>query len=164
MTRVRAVLFAVVLVAASCGGSGASTPREALERLRAALSAGDGAAYYALIDTESQSRGCAEVRERRAMLARGDDAAVVLAGLPVTVEELTKGEPADTVTLFFPRRSPFFKDAAWLASAVVASEESEGPDVAAIEMRGSGGVVRRLWFVRESGAWRFDNQRTRNEW
>jgi hypothetical protein len=68
------------------------------------------------------------------------------------------------VTLFFPRRSPLFKDAAWLTSAVVSAEAAEGADVVSLDLRGSGGVVRRLWFVREFGAWRFDNQRTRKDW
>jgi hypothetical protein len=157
--------FAVLAVLAACGGGGgATTPREALESLRGVLLAGDGAGFYKLIDSESQSRGRAEVRERRAMLRRGDDPAAVVAGLPLTPEELTRGDESETMTLFFPRRSPLFREAPWIAAATIVEERADGPDATLLDLRGADGVVRRLWFAREAGAWKFDSLRTRKEW
>jgi hypothetical protein len=158
------VLFAALAVSACGGDGGAATPREALEALRTVLMAGDGAGFYKSLDSESRSRACAEVRERRAMLRRGDDPAMVVAGLPLTPEEFTRGEESDTVTLFFPRRSPLFRDAPWIAAATVVDERADGPDATLLDLRGDNGVVRRMWFVRERGAWRFDNLRTRKDW
>jgi hypothetical protein len=164
MKSTRALIVFVWLAAAACGRHGAATPREALDELRGVLVAGDGGGFYRLLDSESQSRGRAEVRERRALLKRGDDPAAVVAGLPLTPEELTRGEESDTVSLFYPRRSPLFRDAPSIAAAAVVAEQADGPDATLVELRGDDGVVRRLWFARESGAWRFDSLRTRKDW
>jgi len=162
--RVRVGLLAAALGVASCGAREAAAPREALESLRSALLAGDGGAFVKLLDSESRSRALAEVRERRALVARGDDPAKVLAGLPMTADELARGDEAETIALFFPRRSPYFKDASWIAEAAVADGPPEDPDTASLVLRGKNGVVHAFWFVRESGAWKFDNLRTRREW
>jgi hypothetical protein len=164
MKSTRAFLLLAALAAGACGGGGAASPREALDALRNALMAGDGAGFYKMLDSESQSRGRAEVRERRAMLRRGDDPAAVVAGLPLTPEELTRGDESDTVTLFFPRRSPLFRDAPWIAAATVVDERADGPDATLLDLRGDNGVVRRMWFAREGGAWKFDSLRTRKDW
>ena len=158
-----AALVVLCALAAACGGA-EKTGREALEALRAALSAGDGAAFYGMLDSEGASRVRAEVRERRAMLARGDDPAAVLEGMPITAEELGRGEEKDAVALFYPRGSPFFQDAKWFAAAAVAEERPDGPDAVRFTLRGGDAFDRPLWFVRESGAWRFDLFRTRREW
>jgi hypothetical protein len=165
MTSKRALLCLAALVVAACGGGdAAATPREALDALRGVLVAGDGAGFYKMLDSESQSRGRAEVRERRAMLRRGDDPAAVVVGLPLTAEELTRGDESDTVRLFFPRRSPLFRDAPWIAAAKIVDERQDGADAALIDLRGENGVSRRLWFAREGGTWKFDSLRTRKEW
>jgi hypothetical protein len=164
VTARRAAALLLALVAAACGGDGPSTPRDALAALRSVLLAGDGPGFVEMIDSESRSRGAAEVRERRAMMARGDEPAKVIAGLPLTPDELMRGDETDTIALFFPRRSPLFKDAAWISKAELVGELNDGPDEAAIDLRGDDGVERRLWFVKERGAWRFDSLRTRKDW
>jgi hypothetical protein len=150
----------VVLLLATCGDPpAAGSPKEALAQIRAAIAAGDGGAYYDLLDAESAARSRAEVRERRALLERGDPAEEVLRGMPLTAEEMRKGEIADTVKLFFPRRSHFFRDAEWYAAATPAGEGVEG-DVAWFDLAGAGGETRRLWFLLENGRWRFDQTRS----
>jgi len=163
MRRALAVLFLASLAACG-GGRDPSTPREALDALRAVLLAGDGRAYLKLIDAESRSRSKAEVRERRALIARGEDAAAVFRGLPLTPDEVKRGDEADVAALFLPRRSPLFRDAQWIADAAIDAERQESEDATAIDLKGGDGGMRRLWFVREGGAWRFDNLRTRGEW
>jgi hypothetical protein len=153
----------LALLAAACSHA-ARTADEALADLRASVAAGDGEAFYRLLDSESAAQARATVRERRALLARGDDAAQVLRGMPITREELESGDEAEVAARFFPRASPIFRDAPWFATSTVADERADGADAMLVRMRGADGVERPLWFVREAGAWRFDLARTQREW
>jgi hypothetical protein len=163
--RAPALLVAVALLAASCGPErGRATAREAFDALRAALAAGDGKAFCALLDSESISQSRAEVRERRAMLDRGDDPAVVLKGMPVDAAELRSGSEDDAAARYFVRVSPMFAQAKVLVAATVVGETADGADAARIDVRVEGDSTRTLWFVRESGLWCFDQRRTRSQW
>jgi hypothetical protein len=159
----RSAALALALVLAACGG-GRSTPREVLESLRAALASGDAAALDALVDTESVAHRRDEIRERRAMLERGDDPAEAVAGLPITVDELRRGTEDDAAILLLAKRTPLFSQAKWIQAAVVAAEVPEGEDVTLLRLRGPDGVERNFWFLREQGRWCFDLFRTRRAW
>ena len=161
--RARAWCLVACLVVAACGGERA-TPREALESFRAALSAHDGAALDALTDAESVAHRRTEVRERRAMLDRGDDPAVAMKDMPLTADEMRRGTEADACALLLDRRSPMFADAKWLSAATIVEETSDGPDGARIHLRGTDGVERDVWFVRERERWCYDQFRTRRTW
>jgi len=159
----RILLVVAVLAVGACGG-GRSTPRETLESMRAALNTKDGAALDALTDAESVSHRRAEVRERRAMLARGDDPAAALQGLPLTAEEMRAGTEADASALLLLGRSPLFAEARWFNAASVIAETADGPDAACLTLRGVDGVERGIWFVRQGGRWCYDQFRTRRQW
>jgi hypothetical protein len=157
------LLVAVALAAASCGG-GRSTPRETFESMRAALNTKDGAALDALTDAESVSHRRAEVRERRAMLERGDDPESALREMPLTAEEIRAGTEADASAILLVKRSPLFADARWFNAATVIAETADGPDAACLTVRGVDGVERSVWFVRQGGRWCYDQFRTRRQW
>lgn len=161
MTRRAALLLALVL--AACGG-GRSNPREVLASLRAALVTEDAAALDALLDSESAAHRRDEVRERRAMLERGDDAKTVLDGFPLTADEVRKGTEDEAAILVLRKRSPMFSQAQWIQSATVAAEEPENHDVTLLRLRGPDGVERNFWFLREGGRWCFDLYRTTRAW
>lgn len=163
MKRARAALLAVSLAAASCGG-GRSTPRETFESMRAALNTTDGAALDALCDAESVSHRRAEVRERRAMLERGDDPSSALQGMPLTAEEMRAGTEADASARLLVKRSPLFADARWFNAATVVAETAEGKDAACLRLRGVDGVEHDMWFIRQAGRWCYDQFRTRRQW
>lgn len=159
----RRAVLALLLAAAACGG-GRSNPREVLESLRAALVTEDAAALDALLDSESVARRRDEIRERRAMLARGDADADALAGLPLSVEELKRGTDDEAAILLLSKRTPLFSQAQWLQNATVAEEVKESEDETLLKMRGPDGVERNFWFLREQGRWCFDLFRTRRAW
>lgn len=163
MRSSRLLLAAFVLAAGACGG-GRSTPRETFESMRAALNTKDGAALDALSDAESVSHRRAEVRERRAMLARGDDPETALQGMPLTAEEMRAGSEADASAKLLLKRSPLFADARWFNAASVVGETADGPDAACLKLRGVDGVERDVWFVRQGGRWCYDQFRTRRQW
>jgi hypothetical protein len=157
----RRAAFALLLALAGCSKTSAQTPREAFDRFREALAAGDGAAYYELLDADSAAFGRAAVRERRALLERGDPPAEVLEGLPLTAEELRGGDDATTTKLFYPRRSVFFQEAEWYRKAKVETQDTNLEDGDAfVDLRGEEGALRRLWFVKQADGWRFDQTRT----
>jgi hypothetical protein len=160
VTSRRAAWALAVLVAAGCGG-GRSTPREALESLRAALATHDGAALNAMTDSESVAHRRAEVRERRAMLERGDDPSAVMQGMPMTADEMRRGTEMDAAGILLDRRSPLFADAKWIGEATVVEEAQDGPDATRLRLRGVDGAERDLWFHREDGRWRYDQFRHR---
>lgn len=160
MTASRSSWTLALLVVAGCGG-GRATARETLESLRAALATHDGAAFNALTDSESIAHRCQEVRERRAMLDRGDDPKTAMEGMPLSADEMRRGSEMDAAALLLDRRSPLFADAKWISVATVVAEESDGPDATCLRLRGADGVERDFWFHRESGRWCYDQFRHR---
>jgi hypothetical protein len=161
VTRTAALLLALVL--AACGG-GRSSPREVLESLRAALVTEDAAALDALIDSESAAHRRDEIREKRAMLERGDDAKAALDGFPLTADEVRSGTEDEAAILVLRKRSPMFSQARWIESAAVAAEEPENADITLLRLRGPDGVEKNFWFLRERGRWCFDLYRTSRAW
>lgn len=156
----RAAAVVLLLAAAACGG-GRGTPREALESFRAALATRDAAALHRLQDADSVAHRRAEVRERRAMLERGDDPADALKDFPLTADEVRRGTEDDAAALLLDKRTPLFADAKWIGSATVVEEAADGEDAARIRLRGTDGKERDLWFRRENGRWCYDQFRHR---
>lgn len=143
-----------------------STPREAFDAMRAALAARDPRALDELTDSDSVAYRRADVRERRALLDRGDDPDAVLQGIPLTVDEIRRGTEEDAARLLLEKRSPLFEPAtaAWYAAASVLSETPEGEDAVHLRIRGPDGREEDLWFLREGGKWNYDQFRTRRTW
>ena len=160
MTRALAAWAVSLLLAAGCGG-GRATPAEALASLRAALATHDGVALNAMTDSDSVAHRCAEVRERRAMLARGDDPETAMQGMPVTADEVRRGSEMDAAAMLLDRRCSLFADAKWIGVATVVEEVPDGADAARIRLRGVDGTERDLWFRLEDGRWCYDQFRHR---
>ena len=157
------ILVALLLAAAACGDD-RSTPRGTFEALRAALVERDGAALDALTDMNGVLHRRAEIRERRAMLERGDDPTEVMGDMPLSAEEVRRGTEADAAGLLLERRSPLFSVAGWIGAAEVVEEIADGPDCACVRLKGADGAMRELWFVRENGRWCYDQFRSRQSW
>lgn len=163
--RPAATLLLALAALAACNEAAPvrRTPAEALAALQAALSAQDGRAIAAVLDSDSISFRRGIVREWRALLARGEDPQKVLSGAPVPPEAIRAGSEDDAIAALLSRNFPLLADARWYAEAAVAAEEAAGPDTAVIRLRGRDGAERDLWFLRESGDWRFDQFRTRQQ-
>jgi hypothetical protein len=161
-----AALAAAALLAAALGGCARerSSPRDAFEALRAAVVARDAPALDALTDSDTVSYRRAEVREKRALLERGDAPDQVLQAVPLSAEEILRGGVEDAAVLLLARRSPLFDEAAWYAGASVVAEATEGDDAARLRVRGPDGKEEDLWFLRERGRWNYDQFRTRRSW
>jgi hypothetical protein len=160
MTAARGAWAVALVLAAGCGG-GRATPREALESMRAALATHDAVALSAMMDGDSVSHRCAEVRERRAMLERGDDPATAMQGMPISADEIRRGSESDAASLLLDRRCPLFADAKWIGTATVVEEVPDGADAARIRLRGVDGADRDFWFHLENGRWCYDQFRHR---
>ena len=159
----RRAALVLVLLAAACGG-GRSSPREVLESLRAALVTEDPVALDSLLDAESIARRRDEVRERRAMLERGDDPVAAMDGFALTADEVRGGTEDDAAIRLLAKRTPMFSQARWIQSAAVAEEIKESEDVTLLRLRGPDGVERNFWFLHERGRWCFDLYRTTRAW
>lgn len=158
--RLRPLLLAAALALAACGG-GRSTPQETLDTLRSAVAVSDGARLVEVHDSITLANRRQMMRELRALLARGDDPKEVLKPVGLSAEEITTGTLDDAVGRLFLRNSPFVRHADWFRTATpVRPAEFESEDVAKLVLRGSDGMEREVWFVREKGKWAIDQPRT----
>ncbi|MCG3136047.1 MAG: hypothetical protein HMLKMBBP_03842 [Planctomycetes bacterium] len=159
--RWTAAVAAAALLASACGGAPApaASAREAWDRFMQAMVAGDGAAAARLYDSDARAALVVSLRDRRERVRRGDDAAQVLAGTGLAREDLDLSDEA-MAGLHLVRASPVAGDLAWFRESRVESEHASGADESELELRGSDGTARRIWFLREPGGWVLDSTRT----
>jgi len=161
---VLAVLAGALLTVGLLGacGSGQETPREALESLRTALAAGDGARVAKLHDPESRGFYRSQVREVRARLARGDAMAEIFPGGGPPEAEFTDGSEEDALARFVLASSEIAQRRDWLAAAEVVGEEREDDSHARLRLRNSEDAEdaeqaeQELFFVRTMHGWTHD--------
>ena len=156
---VGAALSLFVSTLGACGG-GRASPRETFETIRSAVATGDAARLCDSYDEETKAHRRATIREWRALIARGDDAAPLIGRTELSLADVTTGTVDDVVARIFIRHSPFVREATWFRDAQVTAEESDGPSATKLRLRGLDGTDREVWFVQERGKWALDHGRT----
>ena len=170
MSAPRRLLSIATLVVASllsaCGG-GRSSPGEALDSLRAAMSARDGVRAFELHDVDSRAFHLQRIRTVRARLEGGEPDQDVLVFDDQSREMFLDGTPEDVAGRIMLSHSELLSSWEWLRDATVLEEEIEGELDgqlrARMRLRGSDGVESEIFFIEEPEGWAYDQFRLRQE-
>jgi hypothetical protein len=161
VTRARLWLSALVALAAAACGGGRATPLETLDTIRSSVAVSDALRFAETHDRTTRAHRRQMMRDFRALLERGDDPKVVLASVALKPEEVTAGTLDEAVGRLFLVHSPFVREQAWFRDATpVGAVEYTDEDHATVRLRGSDGVERNLYFIREDGRWALDHAMT----